>query len=245
MAVELSINARIVWDNCSDAEAINRKNRTLSGGSMKKKKYSKECKRWRSIKNNLHKIGKALGMAIHTTSRVGFLATWLVLFLPHVCSAQSTDDLIKTLEPGIGYSKFKQWASDNKLVFESFTKDQLTVRDTGAREGYSLRIFAKFCGGDDYSGRGSAITVQQAYSNPLDALQAWRDGVELLGGPSVDGRYPGQYIVRRDRPDVSPPSAGLAISQESDKGSWELGLFAVRRDAFLLQIVRRKESICE
>jgi hypothetical protein len=132
-------------------------------------------------------------------------------------------------------------------VFESFTKDQLTVRDTGLREGYSLRILVRFCGGDDYAGRGSSITVQQVYSTAPDALQAWRDGLELLGGPSADGRFPGQYIVRRDRPDIGPAATGVAISQESDKGSWELGLFSVRGnqgDVFLLQILRRKESIC-
>jgi hypothetical protein len=152
---------------------------------------------------------------------------------------------LKNLEPGIGYAKFKQWANDNKLVFESFTKDQLTVRDTGLREGYSLRIFVRFCGGDDYAGRGSSITAQQVYAKAPEAIQAWRDGVELLGGPSVEGRFPGQYIVRRDRQDSGLPAPGLAISQESDKGSWELGLFSVEHDAFLLQIVRRKESVCE
>ncbi len=180
-------------------------------------------------------------------ARLGWFAIIIAaypLLLPRDCVAQTADELFKALEPGIGYSKFKQWASDNKLVFESFTKDQLTVRDSGLREGYSLRIFARFCGGDDYAGRASTITTQQVYSTAGDALVAWRDGVEFLGGPSVEGRFPGQYILRRDRPDAGPAATGLAISQENDKGSWELGLFGIQPNAFLLQIVRRKESIC-
>ena len=177
-------------------------------------------------------------------------ATLIAFILGLACSvsfAQTTDELLKTLEPGIGYSKFKQWVSDNKVVFESFTKDQLTVRDTGLREGYSLHILVRFCGGDDYAGRGSSITVQQVYSKAPDALQAWRDGLELLGGPSVEGRFPGQFIVRRDRSDMGQAATGVAVSQENDKGSWEIGLFSVRgdrEDVFLLQILRRKESIC-
>ena len=74
-------------------------------------------------------------------------ATLIAFILGLACSvsfAQTTDELLKTLEPGIGYSKFKQWVSDNKVVFESFTKDQLTVRDTGLREGYSLHILVRF-----------------------------------------------------------------------------------------------------
>src|SRR5271157_45332 len=140
---------------------------------------------------------------------MGRLVTLVTIFLiaaHQLCCAQTTDELLKTLEPGIGYSKFKQWASENKLVFESFTKDQLTVRDSGLRGGYSLRILVRFCGGDDYAGRGSSITVQQVYSKAPDALQAWRDGLELLGGPSVEGRFPGQYVVRRD-PTASPLSS--------------------------------------
>jgi hypothetical protein len=175
------------------------------------------------------------------------LVAWFIIGLHQPCLAQTTEELIKTLEPGVGYSKLKQWVSDNKLVFESFTKDQLAVRDTGLREGYSLRVLARFCGGDDYAGRASSITMQQVYSKAPDALQAWRDGLELLGGPSVEGRFPGQFIVRRDRPDIGPGATGVAISQESDKGSWELGLFSVQGDrgeVFLLQTLRRKESIC-
>ncbi len=182
-----------------------------------------------------------------TIWRRGVLIAFLAVAGQSPCYAQSTEDLIKALEPGIGYSKFKQWAIENKLVFESFTKDQLTVRDFGVREGFSLRIFARFCGGDDYAGRGSSITIQQVYKDAAEALTALRDGAEILAGPPVEGRFPGQFNVRRDLPDNGPASAGIAILQESDKGSWELGLFAVRndgKDAFLIQVIRRKEAIC-
>jgi len=39
--------------------------------------------------------------------------------------------ILKSLEPGIGYSQFKQWAIENKLVFEAFTKDSLVARESG------------------------------------------------------------------------------------------------------------------
>lgn len=41
--------------------------------------------------------------------------------------------ILQRLEPGIGYTQFKQWAIQNKLVFENFTKDSMVVRDTGVR----------------------------------------------------------------------------------------------------------------
>ena len=81
-------------------------------------------------------------MAGMSTKRCAAIIAFILVLACPASYAQTTDELLKTLEPGIGYSKFKQWVSDNKLVFESFTKDQLTVRDTGLREGYSLRILS-------------------------------------------------------------------------------------------------------
>ena len=71
--------------------------------------------------------------------------------------------ILKTLEPGIGYSQFKQWAIENKLVFEAFTKDSMIVRDVGLKQWESIRIQARFCGGDDYAGRASNLTIQQYF----------------------------------------------------------------------------------
>ena len=172
-----------------------------------------------------------------------FIVAWSFVGSTSI-KAQTADDMLKSLEPGIGYSRFKQWATDNKMVFESFTKDQLTVRDQGVRQGFSLRIFVHFCGGDDYSGRASSLTIQQVYASAIDALVAVRNGVDQLDGPPVEARYPGQFTVRRDRPDSGATGAGIAFAQESEKGNWELGLFSVSNDAFLLQIVRRKDAIC-
>ena len=47
---------------------------------------------------------------------------FVFLILSGWCSeAQQT--MLQVLEPGIGYARFKQWAVDNQLVFENFTKD--------------------------------------------------------------------------------------------------------------------------
>ena len=155
--------------------------------------------------------------------------------------------MLKTLEPGMGYSKFKQWVVENQLVFETFTKDQLTVRDRGLREGKPpLRIFVRFCGGDDYAGRASSITIQQYFSDPGEALATMRDSVEYLNGPSVEGKMAGTFGVRRDRGETIrvSPLRGLALIQEADKDKpgTEIGLFADSN--FMLQIIRKKEAIC-
>ena len=54
--------------------------------------------------------------------------------------AQAIIPILQKLEPGIRYSQFKQWAIENKLVFESFTKDSMVVRDTGTEQLESIRI---------------------------------------------------------------------------------------------------------
>lgn len=159
--------------------------------------------------------------------------------------AQAT---LQKLEPGIGYSQFKQWAIENKLVFETFTKDSMVARDTGTGQLESIRIQIRFCGGDDYSGRASNITIQENFDqrNALDVVAMQRDYVEFLAGKAnPDGKFSGTFNVRRDKKDGSD---GLAIIQDTDKGYWEVGLFKTARGGqpiALLQTIRRKDSICQ
>lgn len=155
--------------------------------------------------------------------------------------------ILQTVEPGIGFSQFKQWAIEHKLVFESFTKDALIVRDTGMQQWESVRIQVRFCGGDDYSGKASNIIIQQLFNPKIDAVTLQRDYVEFLSGKAaVDGKIPGTFSIRRDRNDGS--GDGIAMSQEGHAGFWEVGLFKKtdgKNDFALLQTVRRRESICQ
>ena len=75
-----------------------------------------------------------------------------------------------------------------------------------------------------------------------------RDYVEFLSGkPSAEGKFTGNFSVRRDRKDGN--GDGLAVSQDGEKGYWEVGLF--RRDVSadvhfaILQTIRRRDSICQ
>ena len=163
-----------------------------------------------------------------------------------------TTQILQAVEPGIGFSQFKQWAIDNKLVFESFTRDSLIVRDAGMRQWESVRIQVRFCGGDDYAGKASNITIQQLFpvraTDPtIDVVILQRDYVEFLSGTaSADGKLPGTFSMRRDRSDGL--GEGLAIGQEGKAGFWEVGLFKKTDDKnifALLQTIRRKDSICQ
>jgi hypothetical protein len=159
----------------------------------------------------------------------------------------SAQQILQVLEPGIGFARFKQWAVESQLVFENFTKDSLVVRDTGLTQWETVRIQARFCGGDDYSGKASNIIIQQLFDAKLDVLTVQRDYVEFLTGrANVDGKLPGTFSGRRDRKDGDD---GLAFSQEGDKGYWEVGLFkkVVSRDKVLavLQTIRRRDSVCQ
>ena len=162
--------------------------------------------------------------------------------------------ILKALEPGIGYSQFKQWAIENKLVFEAFTKDSMIVRDVGLNQWESIRIQIRFCGGDDYAGRASNLIIQQLFdatnkdssSNNTNAdqiLTTQRDYIEFLSGKAdSDGKLGGAFSLRRDRSDGA--GIGVAIGQDGKSGFWEVGLF--RKDRFyMLQTVRRKESVCQ
>jgi len=166
-------------------------------------------------------------------------------------SKAQTQDILKKVEPGIGYSQFKQWAIDNQLVFEGFTKDSMIVRDTGMRSSQSIRIQIRFCGGDDYSGRASTINIQQRFQPQpkiealLAAVTTQRDYVEFLAGKAdPEGKFSGVFNVRRDQKNGSD---GLAIIQDTDKdkGHWEVGLFKSSETELLLQTIRRKDSICK
>jgi hypothetical protein len=151
-------------------------------------------------------------------------------------------EFLKKVEPGIGYSQFKQWVIENKLVFESFTKDSMVARDTGMRADESIRIQIRFCGGDDYSGRASSILIQENFAPTIDVVATQRDYVEFLAGKAdPEGKFSGAFNVRRDRKDGSD---GLAISQDNEKGFWEVGLFK-RGKIALLTTTRRKDSICK
>jgi len=115
----------------------------------------------------------------------------MVLFV----SCAEAQQILQVLEPGIGYARFKQWAVENQLVFENFTKDSLVVRDTGLRQWETIRIQARFCGGDDYSGKASNIVIQQLFDpKKMDVLPVQRDYVEFLAGKAnVDGKLPGSF----------------------------------------------------
>jgi hypothetical protein len=162
--------------------------------------------------------------------------------------AAEAQQILQTLEPGMGYARFKQWAIENQLVFENFTKDSLVVRDEGLKTWESIRIQVRFCGGDDYSGRASSITIQQLFKPQIDVVAMQRDYVEFLSGKPTEGKFPGTFSVRRDRKEGS--GDGLAVSQETEKKEyWEVGLF--KKDApndvhlALLQTIRRRDSICQ
>ena len=180
-----------------------------------------------------------------TQSR-SILSVLMLLVLTAPALAQIAP-VLQAVEPGIGFSQFKQWAIENKLVFESFTKDSLIVRDTGIQQRESVRIQVRFCGGDDYSGKASNIIIQQLFNPKIDVVTLQRDYVEFLSGKAAaDGKMPGTFSIRRDRNDGS--GEGLAMSQEGKSGFWEVGLFKKtdgKNDFAMLQTVRRRDSICQ
>jgi hypothetical protein len=171
----------------------------------------------------------------------------LSLLILMVFTAPAPAQILQTVEPGIGFSQFKQWAIENKLVFESFTKDSLIVRDTGIQQWESVRIQVRFCGGDDYAGKASNIIIQQLFNPKIDVITMQRDYVEFLSGKAAaDGKIPGTFSVRKDRGDGS--GEGLAMSQEGKSGFWEVGLFKKtdgKNDFAMLQTIRRRDSICQ
>jgi hypothetical protein len=76
-----------------------------------------------------------------------------------------------------------------------------------------------------------------------DVIALHRDHIEFLAGKAnADGKLPGNFSVRRDKKDGSD---GTAVSHDSDKGFWEVGLFTTKQNFMLLQTVRRRESVCQ
>ena len=125
----------------------------------------------------------------------------------------------------------------------------MIVRDTGMKEWESIRIQVRFCGGDDYAGKASNITIQQLLKPNIDAVILQRDYIEFLGGKAAsDGKISGTFSVRRDRNDGT--GEGLAVSAEGKAGFWEVGLFRKiidrdGKDLAMVQTVRRRETICQ
>lgn len=176
------------------------------------------------------------------------LALAIFIFVLSMQSHAQAQALLQSLEPGMGYARFKQWAIENRLVFEQFTKDALIVRDTGVDTWERLRIQVRFCAGDDYSGKASSIIIQQLFKPEIDVAVLQRDYVEVLSGKaSAEGKFSGAFSVRRDRKDGN--GDGLAIAQDAgEKGFWEVGVFkktAGNNTFGLLQTVRRRDSICQ
>lgn len=169
-----------------------------------------------------------------------------ILFCMSACLfsfESSANTIIEQIKPGIGYSQFKQWVIENKLVFENFTKDSITVRNVGLQQQENIRINIRFCGGDDYAGRASMITIQEFISSTSTALIKQRQYLEALGGPFDDkNNLPAPIEIRRSPKDTTD---GIAIKSEKDKESWDLGLFTTGSDILMLQTTLKKDAICE
>jgi hypothetical protein len=180
-----------------------------------------------------------------TNASIPSLLILMALMQPSTAQIPPTQ-FLQTVEPGIGYSQFKQWAIEHKLVFESFTKDSLIVRDSGLQQWESVRIQVRFCGGDDYSGKASNIIIQQLFTPKIDSVTLQRDYIEFLKEKTApDDKTPPTFSVRRDRNDGS--GEGIAISQDGKTGFWEVGLFKKtdgKTDFALIQTVRRRDTIC-
>jgi hypothetical protein len=191
--------------------------------------------------------GLSVGWTLFASSlRVICSLASLLICLPIL--AADAQQILQVLEPGIGFSRFKQWAIENQLVFENFTKDSLIVRDSGLKTWESIRVQARFCAGDDYGGKASNITIQQLFKPEIDAVLIQRDYVEFLAGkPSGEGKFSGNFTARRDRKDGN--GDGIAIGQDAgEKGYWEVGLFKRADDVHtfaMIQTIRRRDSICQ
>ena len=188
---------------------------------------------------------KTLCEAYSVRGRICIRSGISIFLLTIFSQAAMSQQILHTLEPGIGFFRFKQWAIERQLVFESFTKDSMVVRDTGIRHWESIRIQVRFCGGDDYDGKAYNLIIQQLFDQPkfFDALMLQRDYTEFLSGSvNPDGQMPGSFAVRRDRRDGS--GEGLAVKQEAKSEVWEVGLF--KKDKFaMVQTIRRRDSLCQ
>jgi hypothetical protein len=169
-----------------------------------------------------------------------------------ICQAQ---ELLKALEPGTGYSRLKQWAIEQKLVFENFTRDSLVItgsfRESDDSSAYTIHIVSRFCAGDDYAGKAYNTTLQQfaeigarqdRFPGVQDVFAKHRKYIDALAGKSSeDGRFSGDYKIRRER---RSDLKGLAVVTSSNQGSWEVGLFA-DKSLLIIQVIRIRDELCK
>jgi hypothetical protein len=164
-------------------------------------------------------------------------------------SSASAQELLKAVEPGTGYSHLKQWAIEHQLTFENFTKDTLLIRGAFSEGGgarYAVKLLARFCAGDDYSGRLFSATLQEfadsdKKSDIADAFAKERTYLDVLAGKtSEQGQFEGDYKLRREK--ISGMK-GIAAGKSSDQGSWEVGLF-FSSDYVVVQTTRHKDELC-
>jgi hypothetical protein len=173
----------------------------------------------------------------------------LILITAAVYSTSATaQEAIQVLEPGIGYSRLKQWALNSNLVFENYTKDTIIIRDNGIAFIPTIKVFAHFCAGDDYAGKANNIIIQENFSEgpsegSREALKKERRYIEFLAGAPQDEKFKGSYNIRPERKDSTSGAPGISIQGESEKGKWEVGVF-LYANYTQLQIIRNKDALC-
>jgi hypothetical protein len=138
-------------------------------------------------------------------------------------------------------------------VFENFTKDTLVIlgpfQESGDTDPYLINILSKFCAGDDYAGRAFSITLQQKIEfdglrgdRLVEVFAKYRNYIDALAGKSSeDGRFTGDYKMRRERMN---DLKGIAVGATSNQGGWEVGLFS-HRSYLLIQVTRSKDELCK
>jgi hypothetical protein len=180
---------------------------------------------------------------------------WVLLSVSMMLMAPAHgQELLKAIEPGTGYSRMKQWAIDHDLLFENFTKDSLVIsgqfQEAGDAIVYQVHLLSKFCAGDDYAGRAYSTALQQIVRTDSKGddrslqqiFEKHRQYVEALAGkPSEEGRFPGDYKLRRER---VTEQRGVAVGYSSAQGDWELGMF-FREPYLMIQVLRSKDELCK
>ena len=157
-------------------------------------------------------------------------------------------ELLQATEPGTDYESLKEWAINRHLVFQDFSKDSLYIVGGKFQEkedliSYDIEIFARFCGGHDYSGLAyKTVMAQYARTDVNDFLsqifQKQRQYVEALAGtPSQDSSFAGKYTLRESR---DQGGVGVAYGQ----GGWELGMF-LRAPYLGIHVTRSKDDLCK
>jgi hypothetical protein len=187
------------------------------------------------------------------------IAYFLLVTIPLIGSSRPrAQELLKAIEPGTGYSRLKQWAIEHRLVFENFTKDTLVIlgpfQESGDADPYLINILSRFCAGDDYAGRAFSIILQQKIEfnqrgdrvirgdRLVEVFGKYRTYIDALAGKSSeDGRFTGDYKMRRERMNELK---GIAVGATSEQGGWEVGLFS-HPSFLLIQVTRSKDELCK